>query len=1173
MKKMLDSADAGMLTKQKKLILWIMKKTLFFFITFFSITSFGYTQNFSLNLGKVTLRDSFERIKKAGNVTLFYSDDELDVAKLVRAKYSNKSAVEMVSDLVGPNFEVKLVDNSVILIVPIPKVISADSELADITVTGKVTGELGENLTGATVKIKGTAKTVVTDTDGRFSIVAKDTDVLVISFVGYTTKEVTVASQKEINIRLKPAQNELSDIVVIGYQKVHKKNVNAAVASISSKQLESIPVLSVSSLIASLSTGVMTPTQSGAPGARGSVVIRGSSNVSGSVDGTGYSNPLYVIDGVQTSLEDLAGYNTSNSDFLASLNPNDVESIDILKDASAAAIYGSRGANGVIIIVTKKGTALDKPEFNFTMNTGISPIPELVPMLVGSAERKAKMAMIDKWWKTKYSLNGELPMVLTDSLNPAFNNNIDYQGLFYRTSVVHKYNLSVRGGSEASNYRVSLGYDNLVGVLQGSGYKRYTFATNLNNKIGKSFENQLRINAFFTDNKNGQGNPYGGNYDFNSALPTDPANLNSSLFSLTDAKKQSVRGELSEKLNTDETISTTLSNQSRFDLTEGLTFNSQFNFVYSFQKKNFYEPSILREEGDGLASYALYSRKNLSSDIYLNYYKKFGDHTFSGIAGTKSDYNKYENMGISAQGFGPDAVKVINDRYKQGDISGFTSIESNALLSYFGRGGYQFKGRYMINGSYSIDGSSRFGKDVRWAKFSSIDFGWIFSDEAFIKDNISNIISYGKFRASYGVNGKQFTENFLRYGSYNLGYGGNPLWANLMSVTTYGGVSGVIPNYNAIGNTGLTWEKSNQWNLGVDLDLFKNRLNITFDAYNKKTDQLLFPIDFPAYSGYNQARANVVGVMNYGWETMAKWQVFPRSNDWNLDLTLGLTHNENYVTKLPNGNKDYYGVDSNYRGFGYVVGMPINLPVLFRNEYILDDFDQLPTNPFTGVSLSGKGAWAPLNLGFPIWKDYNGDYLLSDEGGLSDNRLDTEFKPTPDFTGSFNINLKYKGWYLQAYSQFSFGSDIMNTVLQAYMDSYDRGGTRWAEKGLADLSSLSFWQQPGDGAAGVRFPAMYPSTTGLPAFYRFRQGQSLWIESGDFWKISNASLGYTFDKGSILEKLNLTRVRIYASVINPYQWQRSKTARDASQVDEHGYTLGNGYPQAKTISFGMDVKF
>jgi TonB-linked SusC/RagA family outer membrane protein len=1112
MKNQFDPVNAGLLTKQKKIFLWIKMKSIFFFVALFSISTFGRTLTNPLKLEKVILMERSNKMNKERYPTL-------------------------------------------------PK--------RDNIITGKVAGELGESLYGATVKVKGSSIQVTTGVDGSFSIAAKESDVLVVSFVGYVTKEITVGSQKNYNIKLKSSQNNLNDVVIIGYQKVHKKNVNAAVATISSKQLEDIPVISVSSIISSLSTGIQTPTQSGAPGGRSALIVRGNTNVSGSVDGTGYSSPLYVVDGVQTSLEDLAGFNTSNSDFLASLNPNDIEKIDILKDASAAAIYGSRGANGVIIITTKKGSFLDKPEFTFSLNTGISPIPNLVPIYTGSAERNAKMAMIKRWWKSDYQQGVELPMVLSDSLNPAFNNKVDYQGMFYRTGISNKYNLSMKGGSEASNYRISLGYDNVEGVIQNSGYKRYTLNANLNSKVGENFTNQFITNLYQIENQTGQGNPDGTNFNFNSTLPSDPSNLNSSLFYVSDAKIKSLKGELSEKLNTDVTFSTTFSDFMKYDFSNAFSVNAQFNYVYSSQKRDFYEPSTVREEGDGLASYALYNRKNLSSDVYLNYYKKFNSHTVTAVFGQKTDYNEYENMNIYAQGFGVDAIKVINERYTKAQIGGSTSIESNALLSYFGRLGYRYKERYMVDFAFSRDGSSRFGQDVRYATFPSVSVGWVFSDEPFIKNLGSTIINYGKFRASYGINGKEIDNNYLRYGSYRLGYGGNPLWSNLMTVSTYGGVTGVTPDYNTIGNPNLTWVNSSQWDLGLDMDLFNNRINITFDAYNKKTDQLLFPVLFPAYSGFNKAEVNVVGVMNYGWEAMLKFKLFAPQNPWKLELSVGASHNENYVTALPNGNKDYYGEDNQYRKYGYVVGLPLNLPVVFKNEYILDNISQLPVNPYTGQVLHGKDAWGAIAPGAPVWKDYNGDYLLDEAG---DYKLDTSFKATPDFTGLFNLNLKYKGWYMQAYSQFSFGSDIMDSSTQKYLDKYDNIGD-WATTGLKDLSTLSFWEQPGDGAAGVRYPALYPTLPHQTAYYRFRPNQSLFNESGDYWKVTNASIGYTIERNRILDQMHISRVRVYGSIINPYQWQKSKVVTDASQVDEHGYTYGNGYPQSKTISFGLDVKF
>ncbi|MGQ7868416.1 SusC/RagA family TonB-linked outer membrane protein [Sunxiuqinia sp. sy24] len=1037
------------------------------------------------------------------------------------------------------------------------------------TVTGIVRDAEGGTLPGANVFQSGTTIGTVTNVNGEFSLQVAEDAVLVISFVGLETVEIPVKGKTVLNVSLKSDSQAIDEVVAIGYQTVHKRDVTASVTSIRSEDLENIPVTSVSSLLASQSTGIQNITISGAPGARGAVMIRGNTSISGDLNAnTAFSNPLYVVDGVQTSLEDLAGYNVSNTDFLASLNPADIESIDILKDASAAAIYGSRGANGVIIINTKKGTALDKPEFTFTANYGIQPKPDLVPMLVGTAERREKMRMISEWWLSDVLQTGEVPIMLTDSLNPAFNNNVDYQGMFYQTGVKQQYSLSMRGGSAASNYRLSLGYDDNKGVVSATGFDRYTFSANINSKVGKKFTNQLNSRIVMTDQQTGQGNPWRYENYSNPALPVNPASLNSSLFYITDAKRASLEGELKEKENTDQTVATTISNFARMELFKGLTLNSQLTFVYSSNKKNFYEPSTTRPEGDGFASYSLYTRRNLSSDLYLSYFKDIGAHQITGILGHKVDYNRYEDMGLNAIGFGSDAIKVINDRYTQDEIGGYTDLAANALISYFGRFSYKFRKRYILGGSYSIDGSSRFGTDVRWAHFPSLSAAWVFSDEPWFKPIKDSFVDFAKVKFSWGINGKQFTENYLRFGKYNLGYGGTGsgyFGANQMSRSSYAGITGVIPNYNAIGNNKLSWENSRQWNLGLELDMFKQRLSVTFDAYNKLTDKLFFDIRFPAYSGYNAAKANVAGILNYGWESMVRWHVFPRNNDLRLELSSGLSQNNNFISKLPNGNQDYTG--GNY---GYVVGRPINLYKMFYNDYIIDDLSQLPVNPYTGDPLAGKSAWAAIRPGFPIWKDLNGDYILNE---THDYQLVRDYSPMPDLMGSFNINLQYKGWYFRAYSQFSFGADIKNTVLQSYMDRYDRGGTGWAKAGLADLSMHSFWEKPGDGAAGVRFPALYPSAPGLGAFYGFRENQTLWLESGDYWKVTNASLGYTFEKNSFIKKYGLTRLRVYASVLNPYQWQRSKAIVDASLVDAKGHVVGNGYPQASTVSFGVDVRF
>jgi len=1034
------------------------------------------------------------------------------------------------------------------------------------TITGIVKDVDGNTLPGANVVLKGIGTGTITNANGEFSLKVPDDAILVVSFIGYKVVEIPVKGKLHLDIVLTPEVNVLEEVVSIGYQTVHKSDVTAAVSSISSKEIEDIPVVSVSSLIGSLVTGVQTNTLSGAPGGRGSMVIRGNTSIGANIDpDIAYSSPLYVIDGVQTSLEDLAGYNVSNIDFLNSLNPDDIERIDILKDASAAAIYGSRGANGVIIIETKKGKAMAKPEFNISANLGFQPIPELVPIFVGTSERRQKMDMIHKWWDLPHQQDGTVPIMLTDSLNPSFNNNADYQGMFYQMGMTQKYNASMRGGAKESNYRLSIGFDNNRGIVTNTGFQRVTFTGSMNSTVGKRFENQFQTRLMYTDQFTGKGNPWQGSFNLNSTLPVNPARLPSSLFYVSEEQQKALEGLLEDNLNTDRTIQTVFSDFMRLSIWKGLTLNWQAAFTYSSNKKNYYQPSTVRPNRDGFASYALYNRMNPTSDLYLSYIRTFNEkNNVSAILGTRADYNQYETMFINAIGYGSDAIKVINSRYQKEEIGGNTDITENSLLSFYFRGSYNYDQKYYLDFTFSRDGSSRFGPDVRWANFPSISAGWVISRESFMSS--LTFIDFLKLRFSWGINGKQFAQNYLRYGAYSLGYGGNMYWSNQMNVSSYAGITGVVPNYNAIGNDKLSWENSTQWDIGFDLDMFNQRLTITFDAYNKNTDQLLFNVTFPAYSGYNSAAANVAGVLNYGWEVYIKGQLLPRTNPFRVELTAGLSQNKNFMSQLPNGNRDYIG--GNY---GYVVGRPINLYKMFILDYIIDDLSQLPVNPYTGIPLRGKSAWAPIRPGFPIWKDLNGDYLLNE---THDYKLTMDYSPTPDITGLFNVNIQYKGWYAQAYSQFSFGADIKNTIHQSYMDYYDRGGTGWATNGLVDLSDFTFWEKPGDGAAGVRYPAMYPTSAGTGGpWYGFRGNQTLWIEDGDYWKISNVSLGYTFDKNSIISKIGMERLRIYSTILNPWQWQRSDAVPDASLVNAKGEVYGNGYPVARVFSFGIDVRF
>lgn len=1030
------------------------------------------------------------------------------------------------------------------------------------TVTNAKTNEPIENVN---ITVRGTTAGTTTDVDGNYKLqVPSLQDTLVFSYIGYQSEVVPIDGRTTIDIEMKSKTIMGEELVVTGYGKVKKKFFTGSTSRITSEQLENVPMTNVKSMIGVLTTGARVSSLSGAPGGRRPVVIRGNTSISANLNAsTAFSTPLYVIDGVQTSLSNLPGYYQSNQDFLASLNPDNIKSITILKGASAAAIYGSRGANGVIVIETKSGAALSEPKINFNFTLGFRPKPELVPIYVGAAERQRKMRMINTWWSYEDRLSSEVPIMLTDSLNSAFNNAVNYQGLFYRNAITQNYNISIRGGAEKNNYRVSAGYAKSLGAVISTGFKRYTLNARIDSEIGDKFTNNLIVRLSYSNRMTGQGNPYQTTYNYNSTLPTSPSDLNSSLFRLTDAQRKSLVGQLDNKLNKNRTISPTISDQIRYEFLDWLALSSQLTFKYRSNKKNYYEPSTLYDGVNGFASYSLYNHRSWSENTYLNMVKEWKDHELTILLGNRIDYNKSETMGLTAVGPGSDAIKVINDRYKTSQVDGFTGLSANATISFYTRIRYNFKDRYIFTVNYSRDGSSRFGELVRWANFPSVAGAWIFTSEPFIKQWLPDFIDYGKIRFSWGINGKQFSQDYIRYGGYTPGYGGAAHWSNHMEVSSYAGVKGVIPNYNSIQNRAVSWQQSTQWNIGVDLGLLNRRLSITFDAYHKKTSQLLFQVALPSYAGYNSAVANVAGVLNYGWEARVKYSIIPRTKDYQIRLSLGLSQNHNFVSKLPNGGRDYYG--SNY---GYVVGRPINLYYMFVNNGIVDDLSELPTNPYTGERLHGKpnGAWDYTRPGLPLWKDINGDNYLNSEG---DQILTSEYSPSPTIRGSFNLNLNYKSWYLNLYSSFSFGADIYNSVLQNYLNHYDRGGDSWATNGLRSLKGISFWQK-GDSEKEANYPALVPNAPGLSPFYSFRPWQTLWLENGSYWKINLVQLGYTFKN---LDISPISNLRVFFTVKNPWMWKASDIIVNPALVNAKGRTIGNGYPPMTTYSLDVSVTF
>jgi len=1036
-----------------------------------------------------------------------------------------------------------------------------------VTVKGTVKDQKGEPLIGVTVQIKGTTQGAPTDLDGNFALTNVPANAsLVFTYIGMQTQTVNINARTQINVRMVGLTTNIDDVVVVGYQVIKRSNSTASISSIQAKDIENTPAPSFEHLLQGKLAGVNIQALSGAPGSKNTFMIRGNTALTTNIGDqatAGLSNPLYVLDGIPTTLEDLAGYDATSTNFLATMNIDDIESIDILKDASAAAIYGSRGANGVVIIKTKKGR-IGEPVFTFNAFTGVSNAPDLIPVETGIAERHAKYDLINNYWDRSNfptgadntrSWKNNIPLILSDSLNPAFNNNVNYQAMFYRPAKIMNYDFGVSGGTEKTNYRVNFGYYDEDGIVTNTGFKRYSLSVNLGVKLSDRLENQTIIRIGYVDRKTGLGN----SSSKWGTFPIDPLNMNSSLLYLSDAERAAFLGQYSNLRNININLNTSVSNDLRFRIAKGLYLNNTIGVGINTTKKDFFTPASLNSDGETFAEYTWTGNKSATIDTYLSYTKEIGKmHAFNALFGNSVNYNQNEYLQTGGRGAASDQVKTVTglDRNK---MWGGSDFSENGMLSYWGRLGYRLKERYMIDLNFRTDGSSRFGKNSRWGYFPAISGGWIFSEESFVKEHLP-WLNYGKLRGSWGINGKQFSGDYERFNSYTTGdasYGG----AGNRPVTTYNGVKVVIPNFSKISNDDLSWEKSTQWSVGMDLELLNRRLTMTPEVYNRETTNLLFNVNFPIETGYSNSQANVAGVRNYGYELSLTGYLFKPGQDFQWQIDFNVARNYNQVTKLPNGNRDW---QSNNRSL--TVGLPMNQYFMMQNTgKVYSTNADIPVNPYTGklMDILYNGT---IKVGTYEWVDTNGDHQIIKDINLpgSDARIVEGKDPNPKFIGGLTNTFTYKRWSLRVLSSFVAGRTIFNATLLGRLQNLGQGGyDNWANHSMPVLSGMNYWRKPGDVA---EFATMYPGGN-----YNSMAEQTRWLEDGSYLKINNLTLSYNFDAIK-LKTISLKYLRLYAMLDNVAMFQKF-TGPDAERVGADGADYGGGYANPKKVTFGINVKF
>ncbi|WP_254412638.1 SusC/RagA family TonB-linked outer membrane protein [Dyadobacter diqingensis] len=998
--------------------------------------------------------------------------------------------------------------------------------LAQEVVHGLVKDDSGQTLPGATVVQKGTSKHAVTDLDGKFSIQAgKDLPfTLQVSLTGYQQQEIEIyeLSSEPAEIVLKTS-NVLDQVVVIGYGSQKKGDLTGSVSSIATADLKGVPISSLDRALQGRAAGVQVTQSSGQPGSSVSIKIRGGNSINGA------NEPLYVIDGFpvynNNSYADAGVTNGPTINALATLNPNDIESIDILKDASATAIYGSRGANGVVIITTKKGKT-GKSVITYDGYYGVQKVLKKLPLL--NAQQWALLkndALADSKKGAAFS------QAQIDSLGqPGIGS--DWQDAAFRQAAIQNHSLSFSGGDEKTRFAVSGNYFKQNGILQNSDFERYSFRVNLDRDMNKRF----KLGFNFTGSKTAaQVAPEAVVPNLLQMPPTmpiyDPGSANGfTLRSIYDSPLANPIATLFLQVNETHTFRGFGNAYGEYQIAEGLKAKVSLGTDILLNKQNRYLPSTL-QEGSGLGGQGIIGTKftiGWLNENTLSYNKTFNaDHALDAVVGITQQASTTENVVARSATF-------VTDEFGYNNLGGGTTFQNAGsnyfrwtLLSYLGRVNYTYKSKYNVTLTARSDGSSRLGKNNKWGFFPSAAFSWNLGREDFIREvqQISNL----KFRVSGGITGNQEISPYTSLAQesyYSYIFNGKL-------------VAGYAPN--GIANPNLGWEETAQYDAGIDLGLFKNRINVTLDAYLKKTTKLLLDVPLPYTTGYPNAFQNYGSVENRGIELALNTVNTTGEFGWTTDFVFST--NRNKVLSLGPG-----------------VTSVISGVSIAQVDEALGSFLVLKTNGIfqTGDNIAELPKFnASDRAGSQRYVDVSGP------DGVPDGTITQAYdrvivgNAQPKYLFGLTNNLSYKNLDLNFLLQGQSGNKVYNAN-QANLElgtGYINGSTTLLER----------WT-PTNPSNVIHRAIENPAVTVSDRF----------IENGSYLRLKNISLGYSLPK-HLISKLGLSQLRFYVTAQNLITWTKY-TGFDPEVSKNEQATLTQGvdngvYPAAKTFLGGLTLSF
>ena len=1020
----------------------------------------------------------------------------------------------------------------------------------DRTVTGKVINPKDKTgLAGVSVQIKGTTKGTVTDLNGDFSItVPSSGTTLIFSYSGLGTQEITVGNQPIINVELSDKTTTMQEVVVIGYGTQKKSDLTGSVGSVKASQLQERPAASLNQALAGRVAGVQVNTNSGRPGGQTNIRIRGFSSINTT------NNPLYVIDGVIIPV----GTQTQLSNSIDYINPNDIASVEILKDASATAIYGARGANGVILITTKRGTA-GGGKITYDADFSVPTIgPKRAEMLNAQEYIAVENLAYDNikvydpagWAAGNYSTvvdprvkRKSLPLLFDANGNPLYNT--DWLEESTQSKLCQNHQLGLTGGNAEGTYGIFLGYRDDKGLLLNSYMQRYSGRLTFDGKI----KDWLKAGGSLSYNNQEENLVDIGTGGLNSvrmiteAFPFLPVKYPDGSwaenYNYPGAEGGSnpvhIMNDRKYIVNTQTTLGNVYVN---INLMKGLEFRSQFGTSIVTRGVNQYNGRTLDQisrSQNGTANVANGRETYWSSENYFTYNRRSNTHDFTGMLGLSWQETNIFNISAASQNFSTDFFEFNNIGAGSQQNPGSSGRARFAFNSYFGRFNYTYQNKYLLTVTGRVDGASKFGENEKYSFFPSAAVAWRASEEEFLKGN--KVISNLKIRASYGQTGNSEINTYASLSLLGSGY------AAIINNTRVTGVG-----TNRLANPDLKWEKTAQTDFGIELGLLDNRISVEADLYYRKTTDMLLNAPVPTSSGYSSITENVGSMENKGLEiTINTVNISKKDFSWTTSFNISM--NRNKVLELATPAPIFSGNPNFLSNTGIIqVGKPV-----------ASFWGLVRLGVWTEAEATEAAKYASYRGGKPIlpgdlkYLDVNGDYQINDADRVIIGN------GSPKGWGGFFNNFRYKNFELLIELQYSYGNDVLN---QMHHSGEDRVSIANSFKTVLDA------YDPAKGNKNTMVATIRDTRAGYVT-----NVDSRWIEDGSFIRGKNLLLGYNFPK-SMTQKMRLSRLRVYASVQNFFL--STKFRGNDPEVTTYGNAFAQGqtffdYPKPTTYLLGVNV--